>query len=66
MDPDFKFTPEMIRWDAVGPLQRRAKSWDSGWPVKAATTAAAAAARVTSSFVDAVDEMGFMTDDEFL
>lgn len=66
MDPDFKFTPEMIRWDAVGPLQRRAKSWDSGWPVKAAATAAAAAARVTSSFVDAVDEMGFMTDDEFL
>ena len=70
MQPGFRFTPDMVRWDAVGPLHRSSQSWSSGWKGKAASKAAAAAARVTRSFVDAVDSMDYlgerMNDDEWL
>jgi hypothetical protein len=63
---------EYRRWQAAFPNKRVDPAWTSGWGGKiAATTATAAttaAARVTGSFVDAVDEMGygFMHEDEFL
>jgi hypothetical protein len=60
---------EYRRWQAAYPQQQRVDSaWTSGWGGKIAATTATAAARVTASFVDAVDDMGygFMQDDEFL
>jgi hypothetical protein len=62
---------EYRRWQAAYPNRHVESAWTSGWSGKIAATtatAATAAARVTGSFVDAVDDMGygFMHEDEFL
>jgi hypothetical protein len=61
-------------WQAAYPQQQQQRvdsAWAaaaSGWGGKIAATTATAAARVTASLGEAVDEMGygFMRDDEFL
>jgi hypothetical protein len=66
--PERDLEAEYRTWQAAYPQHRVESAWTSGWGGKIAATTATAAARVTASLVDAVDEMGygFMQDDEFL
>lgn len=45
---------------------REKRAWQTKWTGSIASSTLAAAARVTRSFVDAVDEIGLMGDDEWL
>lgn len=66
--PERDLEAEYRRWQAAYPQHRVDSAWTSGWGGKLAATTASAAARVTASLVDAVDDMGygFMQDDEYL
>ena len=66
--PERDLNAEYRRWQAAYPQHRVDSAWTSGWGGKVAATTATAAARVTASLADAVDDMGygFMQDDEFL
>lgn len=66
MQPDFEMTEDMINWHALMPREKPSQAWDSTWASKAATTAAAVAGKVTRSFVDAVDDVGRINDDEYM
>ena len=66
--PERDLDAEYRRLQAAYPHRRVDSTWTSIWNGKIAATTAAAAARVTASLADAVDDMGygFMQDDEFL
>ncbi|KAM0721206.1 hypothetical protein Q7P37_003493 [Cladosporium fusiforme] len=66
MQPGFEMTEDMINWHALVPRKKSSQTWDSAWTSNAATAAAAVAGRVSRSFVDAVDGIGHMNDDEYL
>lgn len=67
MRPGFKITPGMINWKAVPPYDgSQTRAWESKWTGGVVSSTVAAAARATRSFIDAVDEIGFMGDDEWL
>lgn len=66
MQPGFEMTEDMINWDALMPRKKSSQTWDSTWTSEAASTVAAVAGKVTRSFVDAVDDIGYMNEDEHL